>query len=84
MNHWSMKKLAAEYNVPVVADWPIPKDKKGLKNLKKVEGVEGFIIKMRDGRLFKLKTDWYWHRFRVSRHKIAKSLRENEAEHVDK
>jgi tRNA splicing ligase len=82
MNHWNMRDLAIEYRVPgmctihvqtftvleVIPDWPCPREKRGLQKLKEVEGVEGFIIKMRNGELYKLKTRWYWDRYKLIRY----------------
>ena len=48
------------FNLPTVKNFDFGNDiEKALENIQSLEGIEGFVLRFDDGRMFKVKTIWY-------------------------
>lgn len=57
-NYIDVNDLAKRYDIPVVKEYDYPMNKI-LDNLKTIKNFEGYVIQLKNGEMYKLKTDWY-------------------------
>eukprot|EP01119_Soliformovum_irregulare_P025753 TRINITY_DN9623_c0_g1_i2.p1 TRINITY_DN9623_c0_g1~~TRINITY_DN9623_c0_g1_i2.p1 ORF type:complete len:336 (-),score=119.52 TRINITY_DN9623_c0_g1_i2:230-1237(-) len=60
-----MQASCQEYNVPAIKEWDgsdmtASNVAELMERIKHLKGVEGAVIRFNDGRMFKLKTEWYF------------------------
>eukprot|EP01080_Neovahlkampfia_damariscottae_P007394 gene7394-11716_t len=53
-------KAGNDFKLPFVSHFDFGDDiEKALKKIQSLEGIEGFVLRFDDGRMFKIKTQWY-------------------------